>query len=51
VHLDDVVDATHRALDADVAGHVRMTLCGPGQFDTALARRMLAWEPKRTWPD
>ncbi len=50
VHLDDVAAATKRALDADIHGHVRMTLCGPGSFDTTLARRTLGWAPTHFWP-
>ena len=34
VDLDDVVDAAVRALDVNVWGHVRLTLCGPGPFDS-----------------
>jgi len=50
VHVDDVVGATERALQADIEGHVRMTLCGPGPFDTSSARRILGWRAERSWP-
>ena len=51
VHVDDVATAIERAVDADLDGHLRVTLCGPGAFDSDLARRRLAWEPQRSWPD
>jgi UDP-glucose 4-epimerase len=47
VHLDDVVDAVMRSLDAPVRGHVRITLCGPGPFDTSVAERELGWTATR----
>ncbi len=50
VHVDDVASATKLAVEADIDGHVRLTLCGPGQFDTTRARRVLGWEPKHGWP-
>jgi UDP-glucose 4-epimerase len=50
VHVDDVAMAVLQALSAPVDGHVRVTLCGPGQFDTRAARRALGWEPSRGWP-
>jgi len=50
VHVDDVVDATARAVSKSVPGHHRMTLCGPGPFDTSLARHLLGWSPSRSWP-
>jgi nucleoside-diphosphate-sugar epimerase len=50
VHLDDVVTATRNAVDADITGHVRMTLCGPGPFDTSRAGDTLRWRPERSWP-
>lgn len=50
VHVDDVATATRPAVEADLDGHVRMTLCGPGEFDTTLARRTLGWQPQRSWP-
>lgn len=50
VHVDDVADAAVRSLSADVNGHVRLTLCGPGEFDTALARSTLGWSATRGWP-
>jgi UDP-glucose 4-epimerase len=50
VHVDDVVDATFRAVYERGPGHHRMTLCGPGAFDTSLARHVLGWSPSRSWP-
>jgi UDP-glucose 4-epimerase len=64
VHVDDVATAVVQALSASVpppaagaesagrypAGHVRLTLCGPGQFDTSAARRALGWTATRGWP-
>ena len=50
VHIDDVVRAVQLALESPVVGHVRMTLCGPGPFDTSLAERVLGWRPTRGWP-
>ena len=50
VHVDDVADAVVRALDVAVEGHHRVTLCGPGAFDTSAARALLGWSPRRTWP-
>lgn len=50
VHLDDVVTATTRALVVDVPAHVRLTLCGPGAFDTSRAASVLGWRAQRGWP-
>jgi nucleoside-diphosphate-sugar epimerase len=50
VHVDDVVDAALRALSVELDGHHRMTLCGPGEFDTSRARAVLGWAPQRRWP-
>lgn len=50
VHVDDVVAATVRALAADLDGHHRFTLCGPGSFDTTRTERTLGWTATRTWP-
>jgi nucleoside-diphosphate-sugar epimerase len=50
VHVDDVVEAVARVLDMDLSGHHRMTLCGPGNFDTSVARRVLGWTPSHVWP-
>jgi UDP-glucose 4-epimerase len=50
IHVDDVVDAAMRAVNSAITGHHRMTLCGPGEFDTSLAHRLLGWTPSRTWP-
>ena len=51
VHVDDVAAATLLALAADLHGHHRMTLCGPGSFDTTRARTILGWTATRTWND
>jgi nucleoside-diphosphate-sugar epimerase len=50
VHVDDVAAATVRAVTADLDGHHRLTLCGPGPFDTTLAETTLGWRATRTWP-
>ena len=53
VHVDDVADAVARALDAgrDMSGgHARLLLCGPGEFDTSDAERVLGWRATRGWP-
>lgn len=50
VHADDVATAVLRALSAQVTGHVRLTLCGPGPFDTSATRQILRWKPSRDWP-
>ncbi|MGB6455389.1 MAG: NAD(P)-dependent oxidoreductase [Streptosporangiaceae bacterium] len=50
VHVDDVATATVRALTADLDGHHRLTLCGPGSFDTTVAETTLGWTATRTWP-
>lgn len=50
VHVDDVAAATVRALAADLGGHHRLTLCGPGSFDTTLAETTLGWTATRSWP-
>jgi nucleoside-diphosphate-sugar epimerase len=49
VHVDDVATATIAALTAGVTGHVRLTLCGPGEFDTSRAESTLGWKPTRVW--
>jgi UDP-glucose 4-epimerase len=49
VHVDDVAAATVLALEADLEGHHRLTLCGPGSFDTALAAATLGWRATRGW--
>lgn len=51
VHVDDVATAVRCALSAGLTGHVRLTLCGPGRFDTTPTRRVLGWTPVRAWPD
>jgi UDP-glucose 4-epimerase len=50
VHVDDVAEAVLRALSVKVNGHVRLTLCGPGQFDTRATRQILQWRPSQGWP-
>ena len=50
VHADDVATAVLRALSVKPDGHVRLTLCGPGQFDTTATRQILGWTPNRGWP-
>jgi UDP-glucose 4-epimerase len=50
VHVDDVADAVVKALCADVDAHVRLTLCGPGDFDVSKAERVLGWRATRPWP-
>jgi len=50
VHADDVATAIVRALSARMDGRVRLTLCGPGQFDTSRTRQILGWTPSRGWP-
>jgi nucleoside-diphosphate-sugar epimerase len=49
VHVDDVAAAVVLALTADVDGHHRLTLCGPGSFDCSRAEATLGWRPARTW--
>jgi len=51
VHTDDVAQAVVRSLAAPIEGHVRLTLCGPGDFDTTAALRTLGWRPQRGWPE
>jgi UDP-glucose 4-epimerase len=50
VHVDDVGDAIVRSLTRPVAGHHRVTLCGPGRFDSSGARDLLGWHPRHGWP-
>ena len=50
VHLDDVVDAVRKSLIVDVPSHSRLTLCGPGDFDTSAAEQTLGWRATRGWP-
>ena len=47
VHVEDVATAVLCALSARFAGHVRLILCGPGQFETAAARQAIGWIPAR----
>lgn len=51
VHVADVVAATLLSLTADIEGHHRVTLCGPGPFDTTAAAELLGWSATRDWPD
>ena len=50
VHADDVATAVLGALSVPLAGHLRLTLCGPGPFDTTATRQILGWTPSRGWP-
>jgi nucleoside-diphosphate-sugar epimerase len=50
VHVDDVAVAVGEALVARVDGHLRAILCGPGDFDSTVAREAFGWQPTRTWP-
>jgi UDP-glucose 4-epimerase len=50
VHVDDVAEAVVRSLVVPVDGHVRLTLCGPGAYDTSAAQRVLGWEAAGGWP-
>jgi UDP-glucose 4-epimerase len=49
IHADDVAAAVLHTLSAWPAGHIRLTLCGPGQFDTTAVRQILRWSPGRDW--
>ncbi len=50
VHVEDVAAAVLSAISTGPAGHVRLTLCGAGQFRTTAARQTLGWMPSRGWP-
>ena len=50
VHVQDVSSAVQLSLSADVEGHHRLTLCGPGPFDTSAAKALLGWKASRGWP-
>jgi UDP-glucose 4-epimerase len=50
VHVADVASAVHLSLTAAVTGHHRLTLCGPGPFDTSAAKAELGWTASRAWP-
>lgn len=50
VHVDDVVQASLLAIDWGGSGHHRVTLCGPGDFDTTAAHDLLGWSPRPLWP-
>jgi len=49
VHVDDVAAAAVKALAVPLDGHHRLTLCGPGDFDTTLTQQTLGWQPTRGW--
>jgi nucleoside-diphosphate-sugar epimerase len=49
VHVDDVATATVQALTVELGGHHRLTLCGPGPFDTSLTEKTLGWKATRAW--
>ena len=51
IHIEDVAEAIRSALTADIEGHHRLTLCGPGDFDTSVAFERLGWKPRRGWPN
>lgn len=44
-----VADAATLAVTTPLSGHHRVTLCGPGRFDTSRARNLLRWTPTRAW--
>lgn len=50
VHAYDVAVAGVLALTVAVPDHVRLTLCGPGPFDTSRAAEVLGWRATRGWP-
>jgi hypothetical protein len=50
VHANDVTTAVLRALAVTPNGHIRLTLCSPGQFDSTATRQVLGWTPSRGWP-
>jgi UDP-glucose 4-epimerase len=50
VHVRDVADAIVCSLRSEIEGHHRLTLCGPGPFDTSAATRLLGWTPTRIQP-
>jgi nucleoside-diphosphate-sugar epimerase len=50
VHIDDVAWAVLKALTAPIDGHLRAILCGPGEFDSTVAREVLGWQATRRWP-
>jgi nucleoside-diphosphate-sugar epimerase len=47
VHVADVADATVRAVERDLEGHLRLTVSAVGDVDTSRAREALGWEPTR----
>ena len=51
VHVADVARATLLSMTTEVEGHHRVTLCGPGPFDTRAAADLLGWRATRAWPD
>lgn len=50
VHVDDMADAIVRSVTAELDGHVRLTVCGPGHFETSATERALGWRAQRGWP-
>jgi UDP-glucose 4-epimerase len=51
VHVEDVAEATLMALTAELDGHHRLTLCGPGHFNTSAALETLGWRARRGLPN
>jgi UDP-glucose 4-epimerase len=49
VHVDDVASAVRLSLAVAARGHHRVTLCGPGPFDTSRAAALLGWTASRDW--
>jgi nucleoside-diphosphate-sugar epimerase len=47
VHVADVADASARAIQQDIDGHVRLTVSAVGAVDTSRAREVLGWQPTR----
>lgn len=51
IHVEDVAEATLTALTADIDGHHRLTLSGPGDFDASAAFETLGWRARRGRPN
>jgi nucleoside-diphosphate-sugar epimerase len=47
VHADDVAAAILRALAVKTGGHIRLTRCGPGQFNTSPAHQIPPMRPRQ----
>ncbi len=47
VHVEDVAEATLKALTVNIEGHHRLAVCGPGDFDTSAAFETLGWRARR----